>query len=124
MYIYSIEIIYDIISILNDNQAGVNEQLTSNNEKDCYRIFTRKYNIIYDKLKNASEYYNRFKMKFPIDRIFGNSVQMRLLTEESCFSSPKEKKSYLRLDWEAFCWKLKEQDLFNRDKVYRGRYYG
>lgn len=94
LYIYSIEIIYDIISILNDNQAGVNEQLTSNNEKDCYRIFTRKYNIIYDKLKNASEYYNRFKMKFPIDRIFGNSVQMRLLTEESCFSSPKEKELF------------------------------
>ena len=94
LYIYSIEIIYDIISILNDNQAGVNEQLTSNNEKDCYRIFTRKYNIIYDKLKNASEYYNRFKMKFPIDRIFGNSVQMWLLTEESCFSSPKEKELF------------------------------
>ena len=94
LYNYSIEMIYDIISALNDNQTGFSEQLTSNNEKDCYKIFTRKYNIIYDKLKNASKYYKGLRIKCPVDEIFKNSVQMKLLTDGSCFSSLEEKELF------------------------------
>lgn len=94
LYNYSIEMIYDIISTLNDNQTGFSEQLTSNNEKDCYKIFTRKYNIIYDKLKNASKYYKGLRIKCPVDEIFKNSVQMKLLTDGSCFSSLEEKELF------------------------------
>ena len=44
--------------------------------------------------KNASKYYKGLRIKCPVDEIFKNSVQMKLLTDGSCFSSLEEKELF------------------------------